>query len=115
MAITEAFAGSTTIGSTEYDLPSGSTTLSAQTTAGIVQVYLDLSALAAGDEFRLCIYEKVRSGDTQRLVDEVALSGAQPEPVYVTPSLLLMRGWTVTLRKAGGTDRAIPYSIRTVA
>lgn len=114
MAISEAFSGSATIGGTEYDLPSASTTLSAQTADGIVQAYLDLSGLVAGDEYRLRVYEQTRAGDTQRIVDEVILSGVQTEPIYVTPALLFMHGWTFTLRKNFGTDRAIAWSIRTV-
>lgn len=115
MAISEAFSGSASISTTEYDLPSASTTVSAQTTDGIYQVYLDLSALTSTEEYRLRIYEKTRSASTQRVVEEVILSGVQSEPVYVTPALLLMHGWTVTLKKNQGTDRTIEWSIRSVA
>jgi hypothetical protein len=115
MAISEAFNGSASIGTTEYDLPSASTTLSAQTTDGIYQVFLDLNALTSTEEYRLRIYEKTRSTSTQRVVEEVIISGAQNEPVYVTPALLLLHGWTVTLKKNQGTDRTIEWSIRSVA
>lgn len=115
MAISEAFSGSASISTTEYDLPSASTTVSAQTTDGIYQVYLDLNALTSTEQYRLRIYEKTRSASTQRVVEEVILSGAQTEPVYVTPALLLMHGWTVTLLKQQGTDRTIEWSIRSVA
>lgn len=115
MAISEAFAGSASISTTEYDLPSASTSLSAQTTDGIYQVLLDLNALTATEEYRLRIYEKVRSTSTQRVVQEVIISGAQTEPVYVTPALLLLHGWTVSLKKNQGTDRTIEWSIRSVA
>lgn len=115
MAISEAFNGNPTVGTTEYDLPSGSTTLSSQTDDGIYQVFIDLNALTSTEEYRLRIYEKVQSSGTQRVVQEVVISGAQTEPVYVTPALLLLHGWTVTLKKNQGTDRTIPYSIRKVA
>ena len=115
MAISEAFAGSASISTTEYDLPSASTTLSSQTSDGIFQLFLDLNALAAGDEYQLRIYEKTRSTSTQRLVDETLLVGIQPEPVFVTPALVLLHGWTMTLKKLAGTDRTIEWSIRSVA
>lgn len=115
MAISEAFNGSASIGTTEYDLPSASTTVSAQTTDGIYQLFLDLNALTSTEEYRLRIYEKVQSSSTQRVVQEVIFSGAQYEPVYVTPSLLFLHGWTFTLKKNFGTDRTINWSIRSVA
>jgi len=115
MAITEAFSGSATIGTTQYDLPSNSTTVSAQTTDGIYQLFLDLNALTATESYQLKIYEKVQSSGTQRLIDNMTISGVQTEPVYVTSALLLMHGWTYTLTKLQGTDRAISWSIRQVA
>lgn len=115
MAISEAFAGSASISTTEYDLPSASTTLSEQTTDGIYQVFIDLNALTSTEEYRLRIYEKTRSSSTQRVVEEVIISGVQNEPNYVTPALLLLHGWTVTLKKNQGTDRTIEWSIRSVA
>jgi hypothetical protein len=115
MAISEAFSGSASISTTEYDLPSASTTLSAQTTDGIYQLFIDLNALTSTEEYQLRIYEKTQSSSTQRVVQEVIFSGAQTtEPIYVTASLLLLHGWTMTLKKNQGTDRAIPYSIRAV-
>lgn len=115
MAISESFSGSATINSTEYDLPSGSTTVSAQTTDGVYQLFLDLSNLTATESYHLKIYEKVQSSGTQRVVDSTTISGVQTEPIYVTAALLLMHGWTYTLVKLQGTDRAITYSIRQVA
>lgn len=115
MAISEAFSGSASISTTEYDLPSLSTTKSSLTTDGIYQLFLDLSALTATESYTLRIYEKTRSVSTQRIVEEIVISGVQSEPVYVTPSLLLMYGWTYTLQKLQGTDRTIEWSIRQVA
>ena len=120
MAITEAFSGSATISTTPYDLPSNSTTVSAQTADGIYQLFLDLSNLTATESYQLRIYEKVVSsgspGSTQRVISDTTISGAQTaQPVYVTSALLLMHGWTYTLTKLQGTDRAISWSIRQVA
>lgn len=116
MAISEAFSGSASITTTEYDLPSASTSLSAQTTDGIYQLFLDLSALTSTEQYRLRTYEKARSTGTQRVVDEVIFSGVQTvEPIYVTPALLLLHGWTYTLQKLQGTNQTIEWSIRQVA
>lgn len=115
MAISEAFNGSATIGTTEYDLPSNSTTVSAQTTDGIYQLFLDLSNLTATESYQLNIYEKVQSSSTQRIIDSTTLSGVQVEPVYVTSALLLLHGWTYTLTKLQGTSQSIAWSIRQVA
>jgi hypothetical protein len=115
MAIAESFSGTATISTTEYDLPSNSTTLGSQTTDGIYQVFLDLNALTATEEYRLRIYEKAISSSTQRVVQEVIISGVQSEPIYVTPALLFLHGWTISLKKNQGTDRSIIWSIRQVA
>ena len=119
MAITEVFSGSATISTTQYDLPSNSTTVSAQTADGIYQLFLDLSNLTATESYHLKIYEKVVAsgspGSTQRVIDDTTISGVQTAPVYVTSALLLMHGWTYTLTKLQGTDRAISWSIRQVA
>ena len=60
MAISEAFNGSASIGTTEYDLPSASTTVSAQTTDGIYQLFIDLNALTSTEEYRLRIQSCLR-------------------------------------------------------
>lgn len=115
MAIAEVFTGSAAISTTEYDLPTATTTVSTQTAAGIYQLFLDLSAMTATEEYRLRIYEKTRPISTQRIIDEVIISGVQTQPVYVTSALVLKNGWTFTLKKNQGTDRTIEWSIRQVA
>lgn len=116
MAITELYSGSASISTTEYDLPSASTTKSSITTDGIYQVFLDLSNLTSTEEYQLKIYEKCLSSSTQRVIQEVIFSGAQTtEPIYVVPGLLLMHGWTVTMKKNQGADKTIDWSIRQVA
>jgi hypothetical protein len=111
----EAFNGNPTIGTTEYSLPNASTTLTPRTTEGVYSVLLDLNALAAGDVFILRIKEKVQSSGTQRVIRALRFTGAQPnEPIVVKPALHLMHGWDVTLQKVVGTDRAIPFSIRSI-
>lgn len=119
MALTQPYTNAgLTVSTTELSLVSGTSTLQSNTTPGIYQVFLDLTALAAGDAFRLRIKEKVASGGGQGvIVDETLSPGAGPfsSPVYASPALQLMNGWDVTLVKLQGTDRSIPYSIRQVA
>lgn len=118
MAISEAFTGTETVGSTnEWSLTTDTSydTGDAQTADGVYQVFLDLNALAAGDTFEFKVYEKVLGASTQRLVYWARFSGVQGSPVWVSPSLLLMHGWDATLKKIAGTDRSIDWSIRKVA
>ena len=114
MAITEAFTNSASISTTEYSLPNNSTTLTPQTDDGIYQVWIDFGAMTAADVYDVKIYEKVTSGGTQRTVSLSRLSGVQSGP-FVTPSLILLHGWDVTVDKISGTDRTISWSIRKVA
>jgi hypothetical protein len=115
MAITEAFSGSETVSTTEHSLTTDTAGPDAETSDGVFQVFLDLNALASGDHFRLRVYEKVLSSSTQRVLYAVHFSGAQGQPVWVSPSLILLHGWDCTLTKIAGTDRAIDWSIRKVA
>lgn len=115
MAITEAFTGSASIGTTEYSLTNNSTTLAARTSAGCYQLFLDLNALIAGDEYLIKCYEKVRSADTQRVVWSSTVTGALGEPAWASPALILLNGWDFSLDKIAGTDRTITWSIRKAA
>lgn len=114
MALTEAFTGSATIGTTEYSCPNASTTLTPRGEDGVYQVWFDTGALAIGDQFRLRVYERVTSGGAQRIAYEAILTGAMADS-WVFPSLMLMHGWDVTIQKLAGTDRSIAWSIRQVA
>lgn len=112
----QAYSGSATISTTEISLLTGTSSRTESTTEAIVSVFLDLDALADGDEFELRVYEKVRSGDTKRLVQAFPLTDSQAHaPVSGSYALHLMHGWEMTLIKIAGTDRAIAWSIRTVA
>lgn len=113
MAGVEAFSGTETITLTEHSLTTDTAGPDTTTTAGIYQCFLDLSALASGDRYTFIVYEKVLSTSTQRVVFKATFSDAQSEPVWVSPTLILMHGWDMTLDKNTGTDRSIDWSIRT--
>jgi len=115
MAISQPYSGTFTVSTTELSLISGTSTLQSNATAGIYEVMIDLNALASGDSFTLSFKEMTKPAGTQHVIDAVVFAGAQANPVYVAPSMLLINGWDVTLIKNQGTDRAIDYSIRQVA
>lgn len=114
MALTEAFTGSATIGTTEYSCPNASTTLTPRTEDGVYQAWFDTANIAIGDQYQFRIYERITSGGTQRIAYEAILTGSMADS-WVFPSLMLLHGWDVTIRKLAGTDRSIGWSIRQVA
>lgn len=115
MAITALYENSASISTSEYSLPNNSTSLTPKTDDGVFQVFLDLSALTATEEYRLKVYEKVQSAGTQRAIYVVGFVGTVTVAHVVLPSLVLMHGWDVTMIKVAGTDRTIGWSIRQVA
>lgn len=100
MAITEITGTQTPVDAdAEHSLATDTTYDSgdAQTTDGSLQAWLDLNAMVAGDQLRVRLYEKCRSGDTQRIVEEWILTGAQSKPIWVMPAYTVMHGWDVTI------------------
>lgn len=114
MAIAESHTGSATIGTTEYSLPNASTTLTPITTDGVYQVFVDTGNMAIGDVYRIAVKEKITSAGSQREIYAATLTGTQTDN-WVSPSLILIHGWDVTVTKIAGTDRSISWSIRQVA
>ncbi len=116
MAITELITGTEAISTTEWSLATDTSydTADAQTADGVFQVWLDLADMIAGDQLQIRIYEKVRSGDTQRIAFEAILTGAQSQPLWVSPSLVMLHGWDVTCDALAGTI-TVNWSIRQVA
>lgn len=116
MTITvEAFSGTETVSTTEHSMTTDSAGPDVDTTSGVFQAFVDLDALAAGDEFEFKAYETVRTGDTQRLIYTARFRDAQGAPVWVSPTLILGVGWDMTLKKIAGTNRAINWRISKVA
>jgi hypothetical protein len=81
----------------------------------VYQVFIDFSALTATEEYLVSVKEKATSGGTQRIIFRATVAGVQGSPIWVSPSLILIHGWDVTLTKKAGTDRSISWSIRQVA
>lgn len=114
MAISEAFAGSEAVGATEHSCTTDTSGPDTETSDGVFQVFLDVSDMVAGDVLQIRVYEKVQSTSTQRVAYEAILTDAQVEGIWVSPSLILMHGWDVTLDALAGTI-TVEWSIRKVA
>jgi hypothetical protein len=114
MAIAELYSGTEAVTNTEWSCTTDTSGPDADTTDGVFQAFFDLSDMIAGDIVRIRVYEKVRSGDTQRIAYEAILNGVQSEPIFVTPSLVLLHGWDFTMYGVAGTI-TILWSIRQVA
>lgn len=106
-----------TISTTEYSLPADTTSgvPTSQTTEGIFQFFVDFGNMAAGDQYRLRLYEKYDSAGTQRLVEEWIFTNAQSKPMFISPAFALGEGWDFTCLRLAGSDRSILWSIRKVA
>jgi hypothetical protein len=114
MAITEHASGTRTTGTPPE---AGFTALgtSPDTTDGVFQFFIDCNALARGDTIEIQVLEKVISSGTARLVYEATISNVQDEPVWASPSLVLMHGWTLQMKQTAGSARSFDWSQRKVA
>jgi len=115
MAISEAYTGTESVGVTEHYLTTDTTGISAITTDGVFQLWLDVNDMVAADVLQIRIYEKCRTGDTQRIAAEWILRDVQSTPIWVSPSLILMNGWDMSLDCIAGTNITVLWSIRQVA
>jgi len=114
MAISEAFAGSEAVSTTEHSMTTDTAGPDVDTSDGVFQIFLDLNDMVSGDELQIRVYEKVGAASTQRIVYQCNLIGAQSPPIWVSPSLILMHGWDATLDAIAGTI-TVDWSIRKVA
>lgn len=115
MAISTFISNTVSISSTEISLLNGNSTISSNTTSGVYQLFVDTNAMASGDQYQLKIYEKTINGGTQRAMMTSIISGAQSDPIYFTPSFILINGWDMSIKKLSGTDRSFDWSIRQVS
>jgi hypothetical protein len=111
MAISEAFAGSEAVSTTEHSMTTDTAGPDTETSDGVFQLFLDVSDMITGDELQIRVYEKVGSASTQRIVLQANLFGPQSPPIWVSPSLILMHGWDMTLDAIAGTI-TVDWSIR---
>ena len=114
MAISEHATGTRTAGTP----PEASFTAlgtSPDTTDGVYQFFVNCTNLANGDTLEIQVLEKVVSAGTAGLVYEAVLANVQDEPIWASPTLILMHGWTMQIRQTTGTARSFEWSQRKVA
>ena len=114
MPVTELYSGTETVSTTEHSCTTDTAGPDVDTTDGVFQIFLDVSDMSAGDILQLRLYEKCRSADTQRVAKEWIIANAQNEPLWVSPSFILMHGWDFTLDALAGTI-TVTWSIRQVS
>ena len=66
------------------------------------------------DELEIRIYEKCRTGDTQRQLHMWKFRDAQTDKIWASPTLILINGWEMTADAIAGTITLL-WSIRKVA
>lgn len=114
MAVSEAFSGTEAVSTTEWSLTTDTAGPDAEASDGVFQLFLDVSDMVAGDILQIRLYEKARSGDTQRLAQEWVLTGAQAAPLWISDAYVLLHGWDFTLDALAGTI-TVNWSIRKAA
>lgn len=112
MAFAESFSGTNGTWGTEYSLTGNTASVQTQTADGIYAPFIDCSAVARGDIYRLKAYEKVLAAGTQRKFMQYDIRNQQTNPLITIPPVMLLNGWDFTLQRIAGSDRTITYSVR---
>jgi hypothetical protein len=111
----EAFSGTESITTTEQSMTTDTAGPDNETSDGEFRIHLDLNGFAADTVILVRMYEKCRSGDTQREFWRTTLSAADG-PAWQSPrTFSCMHGWDGTLVKVSGTDATVLWSIREVS
>jgi hypothetical protein len=113
MAIAELYSGTEAVSTTEHSLTTDTAGPDVDTTDGVFQVWLDLSDMVLTDVLQIRLYEKVRSGDSQRVVREWILRDVQSSPIWVSETFILLHGWDFTVDALAGTI-TVNWSVRQV-
>jgi hypothetical protein len=111
MALTELYTGTEAVGATEHSMTTDTAGPDVDTTAGVFVAVLDLDDMIDGDVLQFRVYEKSRSGDTQRVVDERIISHNQGSLTWHSAAYALLNGWDMTLDAIAGTI-TVNWSIR---
>lgn len=79
--------------------------------SGPLQVWVDLTDMTFGDQYRIRIYESPIRSAPQRTVLDVILDGPQTT-LWVSPILYVENGWSVGIQRLSGRDIQVRWSIR---
>lgn len=114
MAFDFAQEASASITTSEYSMPAATTVgvPTSQTDTCQVQPFINVLAMAAGDEFLVQFYEKVLSSGSQRVMESWRL--VYPKDKLILPAFIVHNAWDLTIKKIAGTDRTVEWSLRKV-
>lgn len=102
---------SASISTTEYSLPADTTTgvPTSQTGGMLLQAFIRIASIAAGDLFRVRLYRTINAG--QVTLEDWFIDVAKPS--WTMPSVILgsSAGWDLTVIKVSGTDRTVHWTI----
>ena len=121
MAITALFEGSAdVVNSSTLSLVLNSAGSTAVQTDGVFQIWLDLVNTTASNNYELTLWEKVVTAGTQRKFAMFCFQGPQGVPIWVSPAIVLMNGWDVTLMNtqtsaSNSAFRRVEWSIRQIS
>jgi hypothetical protein len=112
MALDMSYASVTrsTWGADEYSIINNTTTIAASSDAGMYQLWVDFSALVAGDAYDIFLNEKAKSGGTQR--KELIGTALLGSGLWKSPALMLGHGWDFSIKKRSGSDQSLDITIR---
>ena len=113
MAITVLYTQTAlSVSGTELSVVSGTSSLQADTTDGVYQMWLDpVASMVKTNILQIRIYEKVRASGTQRVVMQDTLLGVQSQ-AWCSPALVLMHGWDFTLKMISGSTITFDCQVR---
>lgn len=120
MAITALYEGSNDVTSATISLVLNSAGSTAVPTDGVFQILLDLSATTVSNSYELSLWEKVTTGGTQRKFATFSFQGPQGIPIWISPAVVLMHGWDVTLANtqasaSNSAFRRVDWCIRQIS
>lgn len=102
-----------TVGSSAYYVMAGSTTPAYSTTPCVMQFFVDITAVAAGDEFKAKLHKKI-DGTNVVVVYEANFvpmtNKGWSSPMFIVDA----SGWDWSCEKVGGTDRSLDMRVEYV-
>src|SRR5882672_1013623 len=102
--------GSASAGASEISLISGTTSLQASTTAGDVEIWIDLSNMVVGDQYQVRLVEKVNGGTAANAF--ISFPKDVQVGLYRVGPLRVSEGWDPRLKLTSGSARTVNWSIR---
>lgn len=101
---------SATIGTTEYFLGADATVKALQTDETILQVFIDLTNMASGDQYEFKMYNKIA---TVECITPLGIkTGDQGSDPFILPAMHVAEGWDISVKRLAGSDRVIGWSLR---